>query len=129
MAGLFINFTSGKYITKKVRKGIRVTGLNLKMADRKKGIMHLIGKKYTYEMLRSLEKGSKRFKAMHDVCKIEKMRVQRLRELESLELIKVRAKRIGRRAVSIYSLSEKGKKALKLAENIKKLETEKSKQS
>lgn len=95
------------------------------MTKREKGIIDLLGKKYTYEMLRSLERGPKRFKAMTDVCEGEKMRAQRLREFESLDLIRVRAKRIGRKAVSVYSLSEKGKKALKLAENIKKLESEK----
>ncbi len=96
------------------------------MVSEEKGIIRLLGKKYTYNMLRSLEKGPRRFKAMSDVCAVEKMRSQRLRELESLNLIKVRAKRMGRRAVSIYSLSEKGKKALKLAESIKKLEYENS---
>lgn len=80
-------------------------------------------------MLKSLENSPKRFKSLSDVCEGEKMRAQRLRELESLELIKVRAKRVGRRATSIYSLSEKGKKTLRLAENIKKLEPEKSQHS
>jgi len=96
------------------------------MANKGKEIIRLLGKKYTYNMLMSLEKSPKRFKAMSDACAGEKMRTQRLRELESLELIKVRAKRIGRKAISIYSLSEKGRKALKLAEGIKRLESEDS---
>lgn len=91
-----------------------------------KGIIKLLGKKYTYSMLMTLEKGPKRFKAMSDACAGEKMRTQRLRELESLELIKVRAKRHGRRAISVYSLSEKGRKALKLTEDLKKLESKNS---
>lgn len=94
------------------------------MAD--KGIIRLLGKKYTYDMLTSLGKCPRRFKAISDVCIGEKMRTQRLRELESLKLIKVGIKRIGRRAISIYSLSEKGRKALKLAEDMKKLESESS---
>lgn len=89
-------------------------------------ILKLLGKKYTYRMLSSLKQSPKRFKALAEVCQIEKMRTQRLRELESLELIKVRAKRIGRRPISIYSISEKGKKVLKLAEDIKKLDHGKS---
>lgn len=93
------------------------------MVGKGQEIMRLLGKKYTYSMLMSLKKSPKRFKAMADVCQVEKMRTQRLRELESLELIKVRAKRMGRRAISVYSISEKGKKVLKLAEDIKKLES------
>ncbi|MCX6814350.1 MAG: winged helix-turn-helix transcriptional regulator [Candidatus Aenigmarchaeota archaeon] len=96
------------------------------MAKGEKGIIRLLGKKYTYEMLMSLEKSPKRFKALSDACTVEKMRVQRLRELESLELIKVRAKRLGGRSVSIYSISEKGRKVVRLAEGIKRLEPEKS---
>ena len=96
------------------------------MAERKKGVITLLGKKYTYEMLESLERSPKRFTEISDVCKVDKMRAQRLRELESLDLIKAKAKRIGRRAVSIYSLSEKGRKALRLAEELKKLDSERS---
>jgi DNA-binding HxlR family transcriptional regulator len=92
------------------------------MTKGNKDIIRLLGKKYTYEMLLSLEKGPKRFKALADACGVEKMRVQRLRELESLDMIKVRARRLDGRSVSIYSISEKGRKIAKLAEDIRKLE-------
>ncbi len=97
------------------------------MTAKEGDIISLLGKKYTYGMLRSLEKGSKRFKGMAEACEGDKMRAQRLREMESLNLIRIRAKRVGRRAVSVYSLSEKGRAALKLAEGMKRLESENSK--
>jgi DNA-binding HxlR family transcriptional regulator len=92
------------------------------------GIIRLLGKKYTSDILKSLDRGPKRFKAISDACEGQKMRAQRLRELKSLELIRIRAKRVNGRAVSIYSISEKGKRALQLAESLKKLEDGKSKQ-
>lgn len=85
-------------------------------------VIRLLGRKYTYDILKSLENRSRRFKEMADVCKGEKMRAQRLKELRSVELIKVRAKRVEGRPVSIYSLSEKGKRTIKLAEELQKLE-------
>ncbi|MBI4019824.1 MAG: winged helix-turn-helix transcriptional regulator [Candidatus Aenigmarchaeota archaeon] len=96
------------------------------MPASKESVIRLLGKKYTYGMLKSLEKGPKRFKGLEDICRIEKMRAHRLRELRSLDLIQARAKRVDGRAVSLYSLSEKGKSILRLAEDIKKLEADKS---
>ena len=87
----------------------------------KNSVMNLLSKKYTYTMLKALEKGPKRFKDLAEVCKGEKMRTQRLREFEEFRLIKVKPKRVGRRSVSIYELSDTGKGTLKLAEDIKKL--------
>ena len=91
------------------------------MEQKKQEIIRLLGRKYTYSMLKALGKKPSRFKELSHACGGEKMRAQRLRELENVELIRVRAKRIGRRAVSIYSLSEKGRKTLRLAENLERL--------
>ena len=89
---------------------------------KKKDVMNLISKKYSYRMLKSLEKEPKRFKDLADVCRGEKMRSQRLREFEEFNLLKVNVERVGRRAVSVYELSDTGKATLHLAEDIKKLQ-------
>ncbi len=86
-----------------------------------KNMMGILAKKYTYDILKLLEKDTKRFKDISSVCESEKMRTQRLKELEQLNMIKAKAERIGGRAVSLYSISEKGRKILKIAEEIEKL--------
>lgn len=91
---------------------------------KQKTVLNLLAKKYTYEILKSLKKGPKRFKDLKNVCENEKMRTQRLKELEDLKMIKSRPKKIGRRAVCIYDLSDTGKVTLKLAEEVKKLHKE-----
>ncbi len=86
----------------------------------KRNLLSLIGKTYTYEILSAL-KEEKRFKELAEACSIEKMRTERLKELENAGLVKVRLERIGRRPVSIYGLTESGKKILKLAEEMSKV--------
>jgi hypothetical protein len=53
------------------------------------------------------------------------MRTQRLKEFEGLNLVKVRTKRVGRRSVNFYELSDTGKITLKLAEEMKRLHEDK----
>ncbi len=85
-----------------------------------KNVMGILAKKYTYDILKLLER-ERRFKDISKACESEKMRTQRLKELEQLNMIKAKAERIGGRAVSLYSISEKGRKILKIAEEIEKL--------
>ncbi len=89
---------------------------------KKDDVLNVLSKKYSYEMLKNLRESPKRFKDLSSVCYIEKMRAQRLKEFEDLKLLDVKVKRVGRRAVSIYKLSDVGKETLKLAEDIKKLQ-------
>jgi DNA-binding HxlR family transcriptional regulator len=91
---------------------------------KQKTVLNLLAKKYTCEILKTLENGPKRFKDLKSVCENEKMRTQRLRELEDLKMIKSQPKKIGRRAVCVYDLSNIGKTTLKLAEEVKKLHEE-----
>ena len=91
---------------------------------KQKTVLNLLAKKYTCEILKTLENGPKRFKDLKNVCENEKMRTQRLRELEDLKMIKSQPKKIGRRAVCVYDLSNIGKTTLKLAEEVKKLHEE-----
>jgi DNA-binding HxlR family transcriptional regulator len=85
-------------------------------------VLNLLSKKYTYDMLKTLERGPKRFKGLSDACKNEKMRTQRLKEFENFNLITITPERVGRRSVSIYDLSDIGRRILKLTEYIKKFQ-------
>jgi DNA-binding HxlR family transcriptional regulator len=91
---------------------------------KQKTVLNLFTKKYTYEILKSLEKGPKRFKDLKFVCENEKMRTQRIKELEVFKMIRGQPKKIGRRAVCIYDMTDTGKATLKLAEEMKKLHNE-----
>ena len=84
-------------------------------------ILNLMSKKYSYKMLKGLEEGPKRFKDLSYACSGEKMRAQRLREFEDFKLLNVNLERMGRRAVSVYELSDAGRSILRLAEEIKKV--------
>jgi len=72
------------------------------------------------KLLRLLETGAKRFKDLKGACEGEKMRTQRLKELETFGLIDVDVIRIGRRPVSFYKLSERGENILKLIDKMNK---------
>jgi DNA-binding HxlR family transcriptional regulator len=92
----------------------------------KKGdVLNILSKKYSYDMLKSLESGPRRFKDLSSSCEGEKMRAQRLKEFEELKLLDVKVERIGRRAVSVYRLSGVGKETLKLSEEIRRLQEKK----
>lgn len=91
---------------------------------KEKTVLNILAKKYTYNILKSLKEKPKRFKDISNACENEKMRSQRLKELEKISLIKAHAERIKGKAVSIYEISEKGKQTLKLAEDIKRLHKE-----
>ncbi|MFH0956668.1 MAG: winged helix-turn-helix transcriptional regulator [Candidatus Aenigmatarchaeota archaeon] len=89
---------------------------------KKGGVLGVLSNKYSYGMLKAMEGGPKRFKDFSSACPGEKMRAQRLKEFEELDLLKVKVERIGRRPVSIYELSETGKKTLRLAEGMLSLQ-------
>ncbi|NOZ81863.1 MAG: helix-turn-helix transcriptional regulator [Candidatus Micrarchaeota archaeon] len=91
---------------------------------KKRTVLNVLAKKYTYNILKALKERPRRFKDISQACANEKMRSERLKELEKFNLIKVRVERIKGRAVSIYEISEKGLKTLKLAEDIKRLHKE-----
>ncbi len=89
------------------------------MEEEQRRLIHLISKKYTYKMLKCLATGAKRFKELKRACEGEKMRTQRLRELEVVGLIRVDVKRVGRRPVSFYKLSKRGKTMLKSVDEMR----------
>ena len=95
------------------------------MKKKEKDIINLLSKTYTYPLLQSMNRGPRRFKDLSEACQNEKMRTQRLREFEGFSLIKVQARRIEGRAVSLYELSETGRAILKFAEDIKRIQKSK----
>ena len=72
-------------------------------------ILTLLGKKYSFEILSELaDYTDSRFKDLKEACPIEKMRTQRLKELERNGLIKHSIHMVGRRPILIYNISESG---------------------
>lgn len=83
------------------------------MGKIRQSIFAVLGKAYAFEVLRFLEENpSSRFTDISPACRQEKVRAQRLRELEKEKLIEVKVKRVKGRAIQFYSLSNKGKEIL-----------------
>lgn len=82
-------------------------------------IFQLVAKKYAYDILKALKDNTKRFKNLKEACEGEKMRAQRLKELEDSGLITVDIKRIGRRPISLYKLSKSGREVLEAVEKMR----------
>lgn len=77
-------------------------------------LLSLVGKKYTYDILEFLfDVEACRFKDLRKACPIEKMRTERLKELEDKGLIKSQATKIGNRAILVYEIAEEGKKVFR----------------
>ncbi len=88
----------------------------------KQGIFAAIGKAYAFEILLFLEgKSPLRFTDIHPACRQEKVRAQRLRELEKEKLIEVKMERLKGRAILRYSLSDKGERILQHMKEIQKI--------
>lgn len=74
-----------------------------------------MGKKYSYEILKTLSNVKEaRFKDLYKACPIEKMRTQRLKELEENGLVKSSVTKLGRRPILVYNISDRGRKVLEL---------------
>ncbi|MBI5252815.1 MAG: winged helix-turn-helix transcriptional regulator [Euryarchaeota archaeon] len=91
----------------------------------RESIFATIGKAYAFEILLFLEgKSPLRFTDIHPACKHEKVRAQRLRELEKEKLIEAKMERLKGRAILLYSLSNKGEKILQHMKEIQKIRKE-----
>jgi DNA-binding HxlR family transcriptional regulator len=84
--------------------------------------MSILGKKYTYGILKTLEKGPVRFRDASSDCPSDKMKAYRLAEMEAAKIINMKHEMVGRKSVPFYTLSEKGKKLLNIAEELKDID-------
>ncbi len=87
---------------------------------KKKNII-LLAKTSTIEILSALNEAPLRFVDLEKYCPNESTRSTRLKELRKRGFITVIIKEIGSQSFIHYQITEKGKKALELVEQLEKL--------
>jgi len=90
---------------------------------KRKSILHILGRSYALEILRAVNEKSMRFTDLKDVCKSNRTRSARIKELEDRGLIKAIPTKIRRRAYIFYEITPKGREVLDVCEKLLKLET------
>jgi len=84
-------------------------------------VVKILGRSYAVEILESLGKQPKRFVDLKDVCKSNRTRTVRLKELKGEGLIAATPKMLGDRAYTFYEITPLGKRALELVRNFVQL--------
>jgi len=90
---------------------------------KKKNILKILGQSHTLEILSSLNERPRRFIDLEEVCKSNRTRSARLKELEQKKLIKRVPKIMGKRAYTFYEITPLGKRALELCNLLLHLES------
>lgn len=85
---------------------------------KEKNILEILSQSHAMEILRSLNEKPMRFLDLKDVCRSNRTRSVRLKELENKGLVKAVPEMIGRRAYTFYEITPIGKKALNLGEKL-----------
>jgi DNA-binding HxlR family transcriptional regulator len=88
-----------------------------------KNILKVLGQSHALEILSSLNEKPMRFIDLKEVCKSNRTRSARLKELEKKGLIKTVPKMIRRRAYTFYEITPSGKQALELCKSLLQLES------
>jgi DNA-binding HxlR family transcriptional regulator len=91
---------------------------------KKKSVLQVLSRSHALEILRSLKKKPMRFLDLEDICKSNRTRSVRLKELEEKGLVRAVPKMIERRAYTFYEITDLGKEALDLAEKLRQLVNE-----
>lgn len=89
-----------------------------------KRILKILGKSHAVEILESLSRKPMRFVDLKEVCKSNRTRTTRLKELKEEGLIKALPKLAKERAYTFYEITPMGKRTLKLIEKIVNLSSE-----
>jgi DNA-binding HxlR family transcriptional regulator len=90
---------------------------------RKRNILQILGQSHALEILKALDEKSMRFVDLENVCKSNRTRSARLKELEEKGLIKTTPKIMEHRAYTFYEITPLGKEVLALCEKLLKLES------
>jgi DNA-binding HxlR family transcriptional regulator len=96
---------------------------------KKKSVIQVLSRSHAIEILSSLNKKPMRFLDLEDVCRSNRTRSVRLRELEGKGLVRAVPKMIERRAYTYYEITDLGKEALALAEKLLRLENERTRET
>ena len=89
---------------------------------KKKRVIQVLSSSHAIEILSSLNEKPMRFLDLEEVCRSNRTRSVRLRELEEKGLIRAVPKMIERRAYTFYEITVLGKEALALAEKLLRIE-------
>jgi DNA-binding HxlR family transcriptional regulator len=92
-----------------------------------KRILKVLGKSHALEILESLSEKPMRFVDLKEVCKSNRTRTVRLKELKEEGLIRALPKLSKDRAYTFYEITLKGKRTLKLVEKIVNLSSDEEK--
>ena len=88
---------------------------------KEKNMLQILSRSHAMEILNSISKKPMRFLDLKDVCKSNRTRSARLKQLEDKGLIMAVPKMIGRRAYTFYEITPLGKEALNLGEKLVRL--------
>jgi len=88
-----------------------------------KSTLQILSQSHAMEILNSLSTKPMRFLDLKDVCRSNRTRSVRLKELEEKGLAKAVPKMIGRRAYTFYEITSIGKEALDLGERLIQLQS------
>ncbi|MHC1627835.1 MAG: winged helix-turn-helix transcriptional regulator [Candidatus Nezhaarchaeales archaeon] len=83
--------------------------------------LRILGRAFAIEIMEELSKRALRFVDLKNCCPNDRTRSLRLKELKKLGLIDVVVKDVGGRYSIHYQLTEKGRRALKLINELREL--------
>ena len=90
---------------------------------KEKNVLQVLGKSHALDILRSLNERAMRFVDLRDICKSNRTRSARLKELMNEDLIWAVPKMIGNRAYTFYEITSLGKEALSLGQKLVRLKS------
>lgn len=83
--------------------------------------LKLLAKAFTAEILQALNEDSLRFVDLKEYCPNDRTRTLRLKELRKTDFIAVIVKEVDDHSYVHYQITDKGRKALELIEQLEKL--------
>ena len=83
--------------------------------------LKLLAKAFTAEILQALNENSLRFVDLKEYCPNDRTRALRLKELRKTDFIGVMVKEVDDHSYVHYQITDKGRKALELIEQLEKL--------
>lgn len=87
-------------------------------------MLHLVGEKYIYEILRSLSESPKRYTDLKQVCSSDRTLTRKLQNLQDAGLVDTEMGKKGRKAVINYRLTDRGRAVFSKADGLVRQEQE-----
>ena len=84
-------------------------------------VIKLLAKAFAIEVLQALSEGSLRFVDLKEICPNDRTRALRLKELRKIGFIVTVVKEIENHSFIHYQITDRGRKALEIIEQLEKL--------